>query len=351
MPPPPPRHPRCDFNPGWGGIRNAHEPRRLGARNIPANSRFQLWLPRRRSERLRTASCDYLCGLPRRDFLLLFQSFQRLERNGHLDQNHQAATQAQAPERRPRPLRPLRAQLPRPEVGQAAPGVLRPQEGRRSPAARPADPGRRERLRRSAAGADRRRGRRPLARLQGRQRQGLHLDGLQGRLSGHPRPAAHRHLPTAGRIYPHRQEAEGRPLPAHAGRHQAQRAVHRQHPLMAPGTGRALRQLHRQPRQGAAEVDPGAGRGGLRRPRAVDADRPWPGAAQAEEGHPDARRDPGGHHRRQSSTRNAASTTPFPSSPARGRASSWACSGRTSTSTRTSSTSAASRSATARSPR
>ena len=46
-----------------------------------------------------------------------------------------------------------------------------------------------------------------------------------------------------------------------------------------------------------------------------------------------------------------ASTTPSRSSPARGRASSSACCGRTSTSTRTSSASAASRSATARSPR
>ncbi len=39
------------------------------------------------------------------------------------------------------------------------------------------------------------------------------------------------------------------------------------------------------------EVDPGAGRGGLRRPRAVHAGRPRPRPAEDEEGHPDARPD------------------------------------------------------------
>ena len=87
--PPPPPHPLCRCR---GAVRPSrrpspaistpvrveselHEPRRLGARNVPANTWLHGRFPRRRSERLRTATCDLLVRVPSLCFPSSFAMF------------------------------------------------------------------------------------------------------------------------------------------------------------------------------------------------------------------------------------------------------------------------------------
>ena len=70
-------------------------------------------------------------------------------------------------------------------------------------------------------------------------------------------------------------------------------------PHLAPHHRRAVRHLHGEPGEEPPQVNPGARRGGLHRPRAVDADRAVSRPAQAEEGDPNVGRHPPADRRRQ----------------------------------------------------
>ena len=123
---------------------------------------------------------------------------------------------------------------------------------------------------------------------------------------------------------------------------------HRDDPHLAPHHRRAVRHLHGEPGEEPPQVDPGARRGGLLGPRAVDADRAVSRPAQAEEGDPND----GAHrqtHRRAKDDLGARRLLrlPLPCRHATVRAT-WACCGARSTLTTISFAFAASRSAMAR---
>ncbi|RWM71185.1 MAG: site-specific integrase [Mesorhizobium sp.] len=120
-----------------------------------------------------------------------------------------------------------------------------------------------------------------MASDQGWQRQAINTDGLQGGgVRCNPGPALDGKSAGTCRLHRDRYPAEERPLHQIARTYQAVGSDNRHDPRLAQDRHGAVRQLHRQSGQIAPEVDPGARRGRLFQPRALDADRVGAGTAQ-----------------------------------------------------------------------